>query len=106
MPNPPDTDLALASVSEALDALLVALVALGGDHDVEVPVEALDAALRTDGAYQEARGAFSTVFTDLGDVLGRDALWFELEEKHNAVVSAGTDVGFKLGLAIAVMAKE
>lgn len=96
-----DRDLVVSAVTEATDALLVALVALQALPEAEVPLDALDCALREDEAYQAARRIWRVVFDDLGDVLDRDALWLELDEKMNAVVTAGTDVGFRLGLAMA-----
>ena len=103
-----DTDLALSSVSEALDALLTALVALNGLPDVEVPGEALDLALRSDKSHREARKGLVEVLVHVQVVLGAEnfKLFLNAEERINALVAAATDVGFKLGLSIASKSKE
>lgn len=96
-----DTALARDAVSDALDALLVTLVALDGLDDAEVPEQALDAALRGDRAVREARAAFHVVFEEVRHKLGDEQLelrLLELEEKANAVTVAATDVAFRLGL--------
>lgn len=65
-------DIARGAVGEAVDALLLALVALDGLEAVEVPVEALDLALRSDDAHREARVAFHAVLRELREVVGTD----------------------------------
>ena len=88
-------DIARGAVGEAVDALLLALVALDGLEPVEVPVEALDHALRADDANSEARVAFHAV---LGE-LSRDH-HVRVEERANAVVVAATDMAFRLGTRV------
>ncbi len=99
--DPTDIELALLAVGDALDALLVALVALGGVDDVETPTFALDKALRSDDRYQAARRAFRDVHADLGDALGDEhhQLLYKIEEATNAIAVASTDVGFLLGIS-------
>lgn len=97
----PDTELVRGAVEQALDALLVALVELDGVRDVEVPVDALDLALRKDKSYQEARQKLVEVLVHVQVVLGNDntMLFLHAEERINAAVVAATDVGFRLGLS-------
>ncbi len=96
-----DIEQALLAVGDALDALLVALVALGGVDEVETPTFALDKALRSDDRYQAAREAFRDVHADLGEALGEEhrKLFYQIEETTNAIAVASTDVGFMLGIS-------
>lgn len=94
-----NVEVARGAVGEAVDALLLALVALDGLEAVEVPVEALDLALRSDDAHREARVAFHAVLRELREVVGTDLL-LRVEERANAVVVAATDVAFRLGARV------
>ncbi len=100
-PDPSDIEMALHAVGDALDALLVALVALGGVDDVETPTFALDMALRSDERYQAARAAFRDVYADVGDALGDEhrKLFHKMEGATYAIAVASTDVGFMLGIS-------
>lgn len=100
-PDNTDIELALLAVGDALDALLVALVALGGVEEVETPTFALDRALGSDERYQAARRVFRDVHADVGEVLGDEhrKLFYKIEEATNAIAVASTDVGFLLGLS-------
>ena len=101
--SPDEREVALGSLSIALDGLLGALVALDGVGAVEVPVDALDAALHHDEARREARVAFSETLDELRDVLGEAHLGLVLrvEERATELCVAAADVSFRLGLTIA-----
>lgn len=90
-----------AGLADALDGVLVALLAHGGVTDGEVPLVALDCALRADMAHVEARKRFRAVITELREVLGEDHLDLVLtvEEVATEVAVAATSVGFRLGVA-------
>ncbi len=103
-----DPDLARAVLSDALDGLLMALVALDGVEDVEVPVGALDALLGADAAHVEARAEMSLVLDQLRVLLGEEHadLFFTLESAFNTVATTSTDAGFRLGISVAARARS
>ncbi len=96
-------EIAQQALSEAVDGLLKALVALDGLEVVEVPCEALDAALGQDEAHLEARVAFAESIDELRGVVGdvHLGLMLRVEERATALAVAASDVAFRLGLAMA-----
>ncbi len=100
--SPDDIDLAKMAVADALDDLLVAMVALGAVEDVDVPTFAIDKALGTDGRYQAAREAFRDVHEELRGPLGEDHrdLFFRIEDAAHALSTRTADVGFQLGISV------
>lgn len=94
-----DDEAVREGLAQALDGVLLALVATGGVNDAEVPVVALDRALVSDEAHVEARKRFRGVMTELRKVLGVDGidLLLTIEEAATDVSVAATSVGFRLG---------
>ena len=80
------------ALADALDALLVAFVAVGGVDDLE-PVGAIDAALGADEDHRSARERFRQVHEDLRGHPG----FFEIEVAANDLVVTAAAVGFRLG---------
>ncbi len=99
-------DAALDALSRALDCLLVALVALDGIPDVEVPADGLDVALAHDDAYQTARVEFREVCDVLQDLIADEAVFFEVEAKAHALAITSADVGFRLGISMAARSRS
>lgn len=97
-----DPGVARDALGRALDGLLVALVALEGLEHVELPLDGLDAALREDAAYVDARVAFDDAVRELREVLGEVHLHLvlRLEERANAVTVAATTVVFRMGMTL------
>lgn len=96
-----DEDHVREGLRDALDGVLLALHAHGGITDTEVPVVALDRALRTDEAHQVARVRFREIMVHLREVLGEEHLdlLLDLEEAANDVATHATSVGFRLGVS-------
>jgi len=99
----PDTDLALDALTGALDALLVAVVALDGVHAVEVPVEAVDVVLGADDIYLEIRSELSLLMNQVAVLLGEGHadLFLALEAAGKTITVASIDAAFRLGIAAA-----
>ena len=95
-----DSDIAVDALSRAIEALLRLGLALDVLDAVEVPVDALDTALREDDAYLEARSDLRQVVEELR-VLAGDDMCLRFEASANAHAVASTDVGFRLGMAMA-----
>lgn len=89
---------AIDAVLTARDALAVALVALQGVPEAEVPSDALDAALGLDEPYRAARARFRELHERLRD--HRD--FFEFESIVNEMVTTAVDVGFRVGISMTV----
>ncbi|MFZ5481053.1 MAG: hypothetical protein ACOZNI_30100 [Myxococcota bacterium] len=94
--------IAVASLDMAIDNLLDARLELAPLESMPVPLLGLDAALRGDAAYREARAEHRQVLAELRVVLGEERfdLVLRVEEAGNAVSVAATDVAFRLGLAV------
>jgi hypothetical protein len=97
----PGEDIVRAGLADALDGVLVALLAHRGVTDAEVPVVALDCALRADDAHVRARARLRVVIKELREVLGEERLdlLLTVEEAATEVAVAATSVGFRLGVA-------
>jgi hypothetical protein len=89
---------AIDAMLTARNALLVALVALGGVPTAEVPSDALDAALGLDESYYvKARARFR----ELHERLRGHRDFFEFEAATNEMVTTAVDVGFRVGTSTA-----
>lgn len=86
---------AIDAMLAARDALLVALVALGGVPDCDVPSDALDAALGLDESYTKARARFR----ELHERLRGHRDFFEFEAATNEMATTAVDLGFRVGIS-------
>lgn len=94
MPTP-SQEQTIAHLSTALHELLAAIVLLGG-LPTDIPDDALDAALKTDPAVQEARQRFQAALQDMRDTVGKDGI-FNLEEAANALAARCAETGVRVG---------
>ena len=98
-------DLAVQDQLDRLVESALALTVLLGDGNDEaapsLPDEAIDAALRTDETYQQARATFrarlTTLLVGAGDDVDLHPALLGIEETANAMTSAAADAGFRIG---------
>lgn len=102
MPAAPpfDRDVLLSALDEAVDALLRVQILIGGVEEIDVPQEALDAAMTADPEVQQSRRTMSDVLRSLQDQLGpaRLDLVLETESAANDLGARSADVAYKVGL--------
>ena len=92
-------------LGSALEAVLTALVALGGSPPEGLPLldEALDLALRKSEGYQAARAEFREALEKLLVEVpeGQRDQVLRLEAASNHLASATAEIGWRLGLVVA-----
>lgn len=94
-----DRDEAIDALHVALEGLLKALVVLDGLGTVQVPADALDAALGNDESVREARAEFARVHAVVADIIQDEMVVFEIEAAAHNLATVAVDVGFRIGLA-------
>lgn len=100
VPEEMDKETFLASIDEAVDALLRIRVVIGGLDDHEVPQGALDELLRMDVELWRARLELDASLQRLRRAAGpsgaADAL--DLEAVVNAITARAVDLAYRLGV--------
>jgi len=94
----PDRSTVVGALDKALEAILVARIALAPAKPLEPAVEALDAALTADRGFREARQQFSVAMAE-DDLLG-------VEAAANAMVTRAAEVGFEIASSMYVNTEE
>lgn len=85
-------------LDQALDALLVVRVGLGGLPDVPLPEEALDAALQGHEGFQAARKSFIEALTTLRASGCPDEIVFTIEAAAHELAGRAAEVGWALSM--------
>ena len=99
----PDVIAAVSALDQALDGLLEARIHLVGLDELDTPFMALDLGLRGSLAHRRARARLDERVRAFRDLVPRELVpdVLALEEAATEVSVSASDVGFRLGVALA-----